>query len=84
MGGDRIKYIVLKDGVLDGVKVYYTGMTAKKARKVGTKLALCKVLGGEKVDVIFVDENNVEPSPWKRKLRDFLKRVGGCYETARV
>lgn len=59
------------DGVLNGIKVYYENMSAKKAKKIGIKMALSKILSGQKVDVIFVDENNTE-SPWKKKLREFL------------
>ena len=71
------------DGALSGVKVYYDKMSAAKARSVGIKMAMCKILNGEKVDVIFVDEHSIE-SPWKKKLREYLKKIGGCYETARV
>lgn len=62
------------DGMLEGIRVYYDGMSASKAREKGIKAALCKIYHGEKVDVVYVDESNTE-SPWYKKLRNYWNKL---------
>ena len=62
------------DGMLEGIRVYYEGMSVSKAREKGIKAALCKIYAGEKVDVVYVDESNTE-SPWHKKLRNCWNKL---------